>query len=79
MKGRRDAGGSQGERLGVLSFAISLRRGKEMASKPNSARAKQCAPGYEDVENLAPPNKKGEFLSKFSFFIFHQKLILFAI
>ena len=32
-------GGSQGERLGVFSFAISLRRGKEMAQNKPLARA----------------------------------------
>ena len=38
---RRGRGGSQGESLGVFSFAISLRRGKEMASIPHSA-ARSC-------------------------------------
>ena len=38
--------------FGVFSFAISLRRGKEMASLRHSERAKQCEPVEEAVKNL---------------------------
>ena len=43
--------------FGVFSFAISLRRGKEMASLRHSERAKQCEPVEEVVKNLIPHHK----------------------
>ena len=53
MKGRRDAGGSQGERLGALSWFVLCRVAKNEHQSRYTERAKLGEAGYEGVRNLA--------------------------